>query len=306
VASNAINGTPALNDQTSNVATTNPQANPWWQVDLGSENDLSEIDVYNRTDCCASRLTGYDVFVSTVPFNTSLTLAEQESQPGVTFHITEATQAGNPTVINLPGNPVGRYVMIQLFGQDVTLNLAQVVVKGTPPSTTPDPPTGGLVDWAQSGQASQSSTWGNGLTSNAGFAIDGNPVKNDESSDISATNNQTNPWWQVDLGSSHSLSGLVVNNRTDCCASRLENYDVFVTNSPLDVNAQSTFASLQAEQEADDPNGFSQQETSQALPVTPIALGANAATTSGEYVTVVLLGQNQTLNLAGVSAIGPS
>jgi hypothetical protein len=31
----------------------------WWQVDLGSKKDIKQIIIYNRTDCCAARLSNY-------------------------------------------------------------------------------------------------------------------------------------------------------------------------------------------------------------------------------------------------------
>ena len=32
--------------------------NPWWQVDLGSSVDVTKVKIYNRQDCCQSRLSG--------------------------------------------------------------------------------------------------------------------------------------------------------------------------------------------------------------------------------------------------------
>jgi hypothetical protein len=29
----------------------------WWQVDLGEEKNINQIIIYNRTDCCADRLS---------------------------------------------------------------------------------------------------------------------------------------------------------------------------------------------------------------------------------------------------------
>ena len=45
------------------VATTLPDAQPWWQVDLGSTNKIGLIKVYNRDDCCAERLRDWTVSV---------------------------------------------------------------------------------------------------------------------------------------------------------------------------------------------------------------------------------------------------
>jgi len=40
--------------------------NPWWQVDLGAYQDIKEILVWNRTDCCKKRLDNLVVSVETV------------------------------------------------------------------------------------------------------------------------------------------------------------------------------------------------------------------------------------------------
>jgi hypothetical protein len=37
---------------------------PWWQVDLGSQKKINKIIIYNRTDCCAGRLSAYRVSIS--------------------------------------------------------------------------------------------------------------------------------------------------------------------------------------------------------------------------------------------------
>src|SRR5207253_6427305 len=37
----------------------------WWSVDLGSVQHIRQINIYNRTDCCSSRLSHYLVQSST-------------------------------------------------------------------------------------------------------------------------------------------------------------------------------------------------------------------------------------------------
>ena len=31
-------------------------SNAWWEIDLGKEYDIHEIKIYNRTDCCQTRI----------------------------------------------------------------------------------------------------------------------------------------------------------------------------------------------------------------------------------------------------------
>lgn len=64
--------------------TSGKEAQPWWQVDLGSVADLERVDVYNRSDCCADRTQDYYVLVSDEPFTG--TLSDQLTKPGVWSH----------------------------------------------------------------------------------------------------------------------------------------------------------------------------------------------------------------------------
>jgi hypothetical protein len=104
---------------------TDYNTNAWWQVDLGDvPQKIQAINIYNRTDCCADRLTDYWIFASATPFDTSLTPTQQAAQPGV-WSNHQTTTAGTPT--RIPANATGRYVMVQLSGTNY-LALAEVQV----------------------------------------------------------------------------------------------------------------------------------------------------------------------------------
>nr|WP_252723209.1 discoidin domain-containing protein [Tamlana agarivorans] len=76
------------------------------------------------------------------------------------------------------------------------------------------------------GTASQSSTAYGGQASRA---IDGNSSGVWSESSTTHTANETNPWWEVDLGSARSIGDIVVFGRTDsCCKTRLTNFTVTV------------------------------------------------------------------------------
>ncbi len=98
---------------------TKSKQSAWWQVDLGSEKNINQIIIYNRTDCCADRLRDYRVSISDkVDFSTHT--YQQD------FHV-----APNPKKIitlDAPGKQ-GRYVKIQLLRWDY-LSLAEVQVIG--------------------------------------------------------------------------------------------------------------------------------------------------------------------------------
>ena len=111
-----------FNDSVTHTA-EDGSAEPWWQVDLGSSVPITEIAVWNRTDCCSDRLSDYYVLVSDQPF-TSDSLSETLAQPGVTALHEDGT-AGRPS--SLEASLSGRYVRVQLAGT-APLSLAEVEV----------------------------------------------------------------------------------------------------------------------------------------------------------------------------------
>ncbi|NOT59757.1 MAG: hypothetical protein HOP19_05975 [Acidobacteria bacterium] len=124
-ASRAVDGNTNGNWGNNSVTHTNADAQAWWQVDLGSVATIETINVWNRNDCCSSRLSNFYVFVSDVPF-TSTNLSATLSQAGVTNYPT-AGQSGSLTTLTL--NRTGRYVRVQLAGTEY-LSLAEIEVLG--------------------------------------------------------------------------------------------------------------------------------------------------------------------------------
>ncbi len=79
--------------------------------------------------------------------------------------------------------------------------------------------------------AEQSSTYGNGV---AGLSVDGNRTGSDPwSADLQHTTVEFQPWWQVDLGEVSSIEEVVIYNRTDCCAGRLNNFYIMWSDQPF-------------------------------------------------------------------------
>ena len=123
-ASRAVDGNTDGVFSNGSVSHTTSQTNAWWSVDLGASQPLWNINLFNRSDCCGDRVSDYWVFVSTTPFNTALTPAQQATQPGV-WSSHQTGQAGRPSTI--PADTTGRYVMVQLSGTNY-LGLAEVQV----------------------------------------------------------------------------------------------------------------------------------------------------------------------------------
>ncbi len=107
--------------------TADNESNPWWQTDLGASFNISEIKLWNRTDCCGSRLSNFHVFVSDSPF-TSNDAEVIRTTAGVWHHRHTGT-VGTTGVISVP-NVSGRYVRIQLTAS-LPLHLAEVEVIGS-------------------------------------------------------------------------------------------------------------------------------------------------------------------------------
>ena len=42
--------------------------NAWWEVDLGEVETIETVAVFNRSDCCGTRLDKFWVFISEQPF----------------------------------------------------------------------------------------------------------------------------------------------------------------------------------------------------------------------------------------------
>lgn len=106
---------------TESLTITDADQNAWWQVDLGSANRIESIKILNRTDCCATRLSNFSVFVSpTDP--TGRSYADLSADPAVFEYRVNGTA---PRQLTVPVGATGQYVRVQLAGTD-HLSLAEV------------------------------------------------------------------------------------------------------------------------------------------------------------------------------------
>ena len=126
-ASRALDGNTNGSFRAASTTHTATEAQPWWQVDLGSISSITHINLYNRTDdCCRSRLSDFYVLISDTPF-TSDSLSGNLSNANVDSFYFGPT-AGSPSRIDINGN--GRYIRVQLAGTN-PLSLTEVEVFGT-------------------------------------------------------------------------------------------------------------------------------------------------------------------------------
>jgi hypothetical protein len=148
------------------------------------------------------------------------------------------------------------------------------------------------LNWVAGKPAAQSSTLAGYASAGAGSAVDGKTDGDFYHGSVTATDRDTNAWWQVDLGASKAIGSIVIWNRTDCCSARLSDYWVFLSDTPF--SSGDTLATLEHR-----AGTWSSHQTTAPTPSTRIASdGAKA-----RYVRVQLNGTDY-LSLAEVQVFG--
>ncbi|MEQ1530819.1 MAG: N,N-dimethylformamidase beta subunit family domain-containing protein [Methylococcales bacterium] len=124
IAGRAVDGDTDGNYSGNSIAHTNAELNPWWQVDLGAQNDIHNIILGNRLDCCTDRLSNFYVFVS----NTDLTGRSFTDIVNDASVWRQQMQGQVGSSLSIPATVNGRYVRVQLAGQNY-LSLREVLVR---------------------------------------------------------------------------------------------------------------------------------------------------------------------------------
>lgn len=137
--------------------------------------------------------------------------------------------------------------------------------------------------------ANQSSQFG--LTG-ALAAVDGNTNGNYLNGSVTHTLLDKNAWWDVDLGASSTVASLAIWNRTDFGSERLQNYWVFISDTPFNPSDTPTILKNR-------PAVWSGFQVSSPCPSTRI----NIEKAQGRYVRVQLAGEGH-LSLAEVQIFG--
>ena len=134
-ASRAVDGSTDGNWNAGSVTHTAKQDYPWWQLDLGRVEAVAEVTLYNRTDCCAERLSNFYVFTSEQAFGSNdPTATRQQAGVWAAYH---AGEAGSQLIVSVGQR--ARYIRVQLAGQASYLSLAEVKVHLGPPLPTQPP-----------------------------------------------------------------------------------------------------------------------------------------------------------------------
>jgi len=209
--------------------TSNDGTGTYWQVDLGSQRSITDITLFNRTDCCGDRLSNYAV------------RAGNDAGFGSYLYDSGEQTATAPASINFPGVGVtAQYVRVQRTtspsnkGDDV-ISLAEVDVLGPAPFTYANLATGST--------ASQSSTLSNPANPIASKAIDGDLTD----TFTSGSTTHTNPggpvpvYWETILPVLSDINEIALYNRGDCCPDRLSNFRLSVYDGATEVWGQNYF-----------------------------------------------------------------
>uniref|UniRef100_L7MUH6 X-epilectin n=1 Tax=Xenopus tropicalis TaxID=8364 RepID=L7MUH6_XENTR len=138
----------------------------------------------------------------------------------------------------------------------------------------------GAINLAKSGDAKQSSTYAPRYSAQA--AADGNRATNLLTAPCASTAYDNPAWWQVDLKKTYSVDTVVIVNRGDCCRERLRGAEIRVGNSPDNNNPVCGII-----------NDFSNL-------ITTLCCDGK----EGRYVSVVIPGRNEYLNLCELEVYG--
>lgn len=140
-------------------------------------------------------------------------------RPGFKLARWEGAAAGAAAAVTL--SPSGDTALRAVFERDPA---------PPPPAPGPAAPPAGLRNLALGAAAAQSSTAGQAV---AGLAVDGDVSGAQAAASVALTTAEPNAYWQVDLGEAAELWGVRIYNRGDCCADRLSNFHVFVSETDL-------------------------------------------------------------------------
>ena len=179
--------------------------NNWWMVTLAENSAVSKVVIHNRVDCCSERINGAKVYVGDVY------CGEIHYKAGVIIYEVEC------------GNTVGRSVKI--VQNDQYLTLCEVEVKGAPSQVVP------LANLARAGAL----TWQRsvGWSGEASRGIDGRSNGNYWDGSCTHSASMSSNMWKVDLTDDYRIHRVVIHNRVDCCADRINGVEVFVVSDAI-------------------------------------------------------------------------
>lgn len=158
--------------------------------------------------------------------------------------VTQSAPAGitvSPTTVAVPALQGGETRTVP-----VTVSVAPDAAAGSYPvsvrvrdgkldTSTEIPLRVALPNVALGKPATQKST---GYDAPASLAVDGDTNGSFQSGSVTHTAEpESEAWWQVDLGESHTVDSVDIWNRTDCCSDRLKDYWVLTSDQPITADS---------------------------------------------------------------------
>uniref|UniRef100_UPI003AB044D9 uncharacterized protein n=1 Tax=Centroberyx gerrardi TaxID=166262 RepID=UPI003AB044D9 len=215
-ADNAIDGKRYPDVQSGSCSITNEESSPWWRVDLQHVYHITAVMITNRNGN-PNRLDGGEIRIGN----------SLENNGNSNSRCAVISQIPSGRTYSFQCNYMaGRYVNVFLPGKKKVLSLCEVEVY-----TTQYAPV--LPNVAVRRHATQSSTLS---FSTAAKAIDGKRNSDYGRGFCSHTaENETNPWWRVDLQLTYVVTSVKITHRGDCCSERLDGAEIRIGNS-LDNN----------------------------------------------------------------------
>ena len=142
--------------------------------------------------------------------------------PRVVSNNAQVKDSAKPPQPTTPSKVSGRFVRIETAkGHSGFITISEVEIFSAEKNI------------ARAGTAKQSSNYGPG--SAASMAIDG--TNDGTFASCACTLEETDPWWEIDLGAVNSIDHIVVYNRNDCCPERLDNVTVNILDQDRKVIA---------------------------------------------------------------------
>jgi len=121
--SRAVDGRTDTNWRDGSCTHTRTETNPWWRVDLETEQEITSVKLWNRGDCCSGRLNGAQIRVG-------MTDEVEDAQTCATVDSVGAGSSGE-----FACEASGRFVFVVIPGNNKILTLCEVQVEAVAPES---------------------------------------------------------------------------------------------------------------------------------------------------------------------------